>query len=81
MMVFRCASVGSQMYVDNEPEETLQVIGKSPDPSSTSRNVRPPGSGPGAGTPQEMANPVEGGTYNFRATYSGISILSNLLTK
>jgi len=60
-MAFRRASVGGQMYVDDEPEETLQVIGKSPDPSSTSRDVRPPGSDPGAGTPQEMANPVEVG--------------------
>src|SRR5712691_326305 len=47
------------MYVNNEPEATLQVIGKSPNPSSTSRDVRPPSSDPGAGTPQEMANLVE----------------------
>src|SRR5260221_4564585 len=58
-MVFRRASVGGQMYVDDEPEATPQVIGKSLNPPSTSRDVRPPSSDPGAGTPQEMANSVE----------------------
>ena len=63
-MLFRRASVGGQTYVDDEPEQTPQIIGKSPNPSSTSGDVTSgdvgsSGSDPGAGTPQETANPIE----------------------
>ncbi|KAI9508448.1 phospholipid-translocating P-type ATPase [Russula earlei] len=58
-MVFRRASVGGRVYVDEEPEpeETLPAVGKSPDPSTASADMRTSGSE--TGTPQETSNSPE----------------------